>query len=135
MPLTEKGEKIMRGMKQEYGPEKGEQVFYASKNKGRIKGVDAASTRRAPYDRKRFLVRMRDALRAGHGLQAAIQDAITADHALAFRDFFRDAVRRGVPVQDAIAGAQSMTQSMTKGLKPPEEKLKGESLSGDRKRA
>jgi len=40
MPLTEKGKKIMKSMKKEYGKKKGEQVFYASKNKGKIKGVE-----------------------------------------------------------------------------------------------
>jgi len=40
MPLTEKGEKIKRAMAAQYGPEKGEQVFYASKNAGKITGVD-----------------------------------------------------------------------------------------------
>ena len=39
MPLTEKGKKIKRAMVKEYGKEKGEQVFYASENKGTIKGV------------------------------------------------------------------------------------------------
>jgi len=41
MPLTEKGEKIKGNMEQTYGKEKGEEVFYASKNKGTITGVDA----------------------------------------------------------------------------------------------
>lgn len=40
MPFTPKGEKIMGAMKDQYGPEKGESVFYASRNKGTIKGVD-----------------------------------------------------------------------------------------------
>jgi hypothetical protein len=40
MPLTRKGRKIMRAMKREYGGEKGEEVFYRSRNKGTIKGVD-----------------------------------------------------------------------------------------------
>lgn len=40
MPLTKKGSKIMRAMKEEYGFKRGEQVFYASKNKGKIKGVE-----------------------------------------------------------------------------------------------
>lgn len=40
MPLTSKGKKIMSSMKKEYGSEKGEEVFYASKNKGTIKGVE-----------------------------------------------------------------------------------------------
>jgi hypothetical protein len=39
MPLTKKGRRIMREMKQEYGPSKGEEVFYAAANKGTIKGV------------------------------------------------------------------------------------------------
>src|SRR3989304_4134245 len=36
MPMTAKGEKIMRAMTQEYGKKKGASVFYASANKGRI---------------------------------------------------------------------------------------------------
>ena len=39
MPLTPKGKKIKAAMKKEYGAEKGEQVFYASQNKGTIKGT------------------------------------------------------------------------------------------------
>lgn len=39
MPLTKKGEKIKAAMKKEYGAKKGEQVFYASQNKGKIKGT------------------------------------------------------------------------------------------------
>ncbi|MGW8324112.1 MAG: hypothetical protein ACWGNI_00320 [Desulfobacterales bacterium] len=39
MPLTKKGSKIMKNMKKEYGSKKGEQVFYASENAGKIKGV------------------------------------------------------------------------------------------------
>ena len=41
MPLTDKGEKIKKAMQQEYGAKKGESVFYASKNAGKIKGVEA----------------------------------------------------------------------------------------------
>ena len=43
MPLNTKGKKIMRSMKATYGSKKGEEVFYASKNKGTIKGVEKAS--------------------------------------------------------------------------------------------
>jgi hypothetical protein len=39
MPLTKKGTKILGAMKKEYGAKKGKQVFYASANKGKIKGV------------------------------------------------------------------------------------------------
>ena len=40
MPLTKKGKKVMKSMKGQYGEKKGEQVFYATKNKGKLKGVD-----------------------------------------------------------------------------------------------
>ena len=40
MPLTEKGEKIMKSMKRTYGGKKGEQVFYATANSGKIKDVE-----------------------------------------------------------------------------------------------
>ncbi len=40
MPLTHKGKKIERSMEKEYGEKKGEKVFYASKNKGTITGVE-----------------------------------------------------------------------------------------------
>lgn len=40
MPITKKGKTIMTAMKKEYGKDKGEGVFYASRNKGTIKGVE-----------------------------------------------------------------------------------------------
>ena len=40
MPLTAKGKKIKRAMAKQYGKEKGERVFYASVNKGKVKGVE-----------------------------------------------------------------------------------------------
>lgn len=43
MPLTPKGRKIKAEMVKRYGRPKGEQVFHASKNKGRITGVDKPS--------------------------------------------------------------------------------------------
>ena len=39
-PLTKKGQKILAAMQKVYGEEKGKQVFYASKSKGTISGVD-----------------------------------------------------------------------------------------------
>ncbi len=39
MPMTKKGEKIMDAMMDEYGAKKAKKVFYASANKGTIKGV------------------------------------------------------------------------------------------------
>lgn len=43
MPLTSKGKKIKLAMLKEYGKEQGERVFYASENKGTIKGVTKKS--------------------------------------------------------------------------------------------
>ena len=45
MSLNEKGRKIMKSMKDQYGKKRGEQVFYASKNKGTIKGVEKKKKR------------------------------------------------------------------------------------------
>lgn len=39
-PLTDKGQEIMASLKEQYGEEKGEQVFYAMKNSGQIEGID-----------------------------------------------------------------------------------------------
>lgn len=40
MPLTAKGKKIKKSMLATYGKKKGERVFWASKNAGKIKGID-----------------------------------------------------------------------------------------------
>ena len=40
MPKTKKGRKILAAMDWEYGKKKAERVFYASRNAGKIKGVD-----------------------------------------------------------------------------------------------
>ena len=42
MPLTTKGKKIKKAMEKQYGTEKGKKVFYASQNKGTIKGTHKA---------------------------------------------------------------------------------------------
>ena len=39
MPLTKKGETILSHMTKQYGAKKGKAVFYASQNKGTIKGT------------------------------------------------------------------------------------------------
>ena len=40
MPLNKKGKKIMAAMKEQYGSKTGQKVFYATKNKGKIKNVE-----------------------------------------------------------------------------------------------
>ena len=54
MPLTSKGNKILRSMRQQYGEQKGERVFYASANKGRITGVHGKRKRRGNATLRRF---------------------------------------------------------------------------------
>jgi hypothetical protein len=39
MPLTTKGKKVKKAMVKTYGKKAGEKVFYATENKGSIKGV------------------------------------------------------------------------------------------------
>ena len=39
MPLNKKGKKIKKAMSKTYGKKEGAKVFYASINKGKIKGV------------------------------------------------------------------------------------------------
>ncbi len=47
MPLTSKGRKIKSSMKSEYGSDKGEDVFYASQNKGTITGTHKGRAKHA----------------------------------------------------------------------------------------
>ena len=46
MPLNKKGKEIKSAMSKEYGKKKGERVFYASENKGTIKGVTKSGKRK-----------------------------------------------------------------------------------------
>ena len=39
MPLTTEGKKIKAAMKKQYGAKKGTSVFYASANKGTVRGT------------------------------------------------------------------------------------------------
>lgn len=39
MPLTKKGVKIKQAMEKSYGVKRGKKIFYASQNKGTIKGT------------------------------------------------------------------------------------------------
>lgn len=43
MPMTKKGKAIKKAMQDTYGEMKGERVFYASQNKGVIKGTHRKS--------------------------------------------------------------------------------------------
>jgi len=39
MPLTEKGKKIKKAMRKQYGKKRGDEVFYRSQNAGTITGT------------------------------------------------------------------------------------------------
>ena len=61
MPLTAKGEKILNSMTAPpgeggYGSKKGEQVFYASRNKGTITGVDSMSGKLGNFSKEQARV-------------------------------------------------------------------------------
>ncbi len=45
MPLSKKGAKIKRAMVAQYGKKRGASVFYASANKGTIRGVKRKARR------------------------------------------------------------------------------------------
>ncbi len=46
MPLTYNGKKIISAMEKQYGKEKGKSVFYASINKGKLKGVEGKTRKK-----------------------------------------------------------------------------------------
>ncbi|MGH6629015.1 MAG: hypothetical protein ACREB3_04715 [Burkholderiales bacterium] len=52
MPLSAKGRKIKRAMHKTYGAKKGEQVFHASRNAGKITGVERSGMRSYAYNRR-----------------------------------------------------------------------------------
>jgi len=55
MPLNRKGKKIMKSMKEQYGSKKGKSIFYATMNKGKIKGVEKKAEggmmKKKPYEK------------------------------------------------------------------------------------
>ena len=48
MPLTAKGERILKAMVASYGKADGERIFYSSKNAGTITGVEEAVKKPRP---------------------------------------------------------------------------------------
>lgn len=46
MPLTKKGKKIKKNMDKEYGSKKGDSVFYASINKGKVTGAEGSKKKK-----------------------------------------------------------------------------------------
>jgi len=63
MPLNKKGKKILAEMQKEYGKEKGKAVFYASENKGTIKGVKTSVKKLVHQDLNLNLLYLRSLIR------------------------------------------------------------------------
>ena len=59
MPLNKKGKKIKKSMVKQYGKKKGEAVFYAMENSGKLKGVKKKTSRNKL---KNFPIRFSDRL-------------------------------------------------------------------------
>ena len=55
MPITKKGNKILASMTKQYGAKKGKQVFYASINKGKIKGVEGGKKKHKGRSKRRYI--------------------------------------------------------------------------------
>ena len=108
MPLTTKGAKILRAMRREYGAKRGERVFYASQNAGKISGVDVMPT-------KTFKSHVRDAIAAGASARDALAAAVIAPKRALTLGAVRDAARRGMSARDSLAsGLHAYAGAVTK---------------------
>ena len=45
MPLTAKGKKLKKKFREQYGDKKGDSIFYAMENSGKLKGVKKKTSR------------------------------------------------------------------------------------------
>jgi hypothetical protein len=118
MPLTSKGKEIKAAMTKEYGAKKGERVFYASKNAGKISGVDDAEALDLP-------AQLRDAEEALGALEPTERKNAVDDHKQkiqALRDEIRNQVRSALKGEgsksDALAEleAKQDTELLVKQL-------------------
>ena len=71
MPLNQKGRKIMKSMKKTYGKD-AKAVFYASKNKGVIKGVDRSKKKKV----KKVISALKKASKAHAGQVKTLQSVM-----------------------------------------------------------
>lgn len=55
MPLTKKGSKVLSAMQREYGKKKGQSVFYASINAGKLTGAEGRKKKSAWKRGNRYL--------------------------------------------------------------------------------
>lgn len=53
MPKTKKGKKVFAALKKEYGAKKGESVYYALVNSGKLKGAEPAKKKKTKKGKKK----------------------------------------------------------------------------------
>ena len=108
MPLNKKGKKIKKAMIKQYGKKKGESVFYAMENSGKLKKVKK--------------------LRGGGGYQGGRSD--TPAGAAPAGDVDRSAVGSGSQYAQnkARAAIDAQRKQTIKQLTPPSQTLKGKAL-------
>lgn len=105
MPLTKKGSQILSSMKDQYGGDRGERVFYASINKGTVSGAEKRSTggdvpMTIAYDIKR-----RNKADGGT-VQKSRRAPVEKNPDLAFDPFERAAYRQSSSVLRRAAGGE-----------------------------
>lgn len=128
MPLTAKGREIKSAMSKQYGAKKGTSVFYASKNAGKISGVDSQA-----MPLQGIMDKLIDRLAGGRPRSTAL-DAIRARVA--------DAEAREVSAKpdgkkhDVFGNVLSGDQQEAPGMRPQGKDLKelGIMVSGDARR-
>jgi len=108
MPLNKKGKKIKKAMVKQYGKKKGESVFYAMENSGKLKKVKK--------------------LRGGGGYQGGRSD--TPAGAAPAGDVDRSAVGAGSQYAEnrAREAIDAQREQTIKQLTPPSQTLKGKAL-------
>lgn len=94
-PLTEKGKEILASMKEQYGDEEGEKIFYASKNKGTISGVDSYD----PTQPKNIAAAKKLSVAQG---KAATGDAPAPKEFDYLKDWQNAAMERGYRLQNSL---------------------------------
>jgi len=102
MPLIGKGEPVHRSMVEDYGDKKGESVFHASRNAGKVTGAGRAG----------FIDGMRAALARGIAAKDAIAGSLkpVRAHTQGSRASF------GRSIRDAVAGGTGYSQALEQAL-------------------
>jgi hypothetical protein len=127
MPLTSKGAEIKSAMENQYGKEKGEQVFYASKNAGKITGVDRGDAEDSIAERKQG--GEEETIEASQDLPSQLG---SAEDELERLEREQEQVEEGQERSNAIEDTKAQIRSLRKDIKDQAaEALKGSSSRAD----